>query len=616
MLYRKDIQILRGIAVLLVVLFHLQIGSIESGFLGVDVFFVISGFLMAILYDPSRKGEFFLRRSKRLLPTYFAVIVLTLFVSIFLTIPNEFNQVSKQSIFATFFSSNIGFWMQNSYFSKAEFNPLLHLWSLGVEIQFYLMVPLLYWLFKKSKVLLPLVLLLSLVACFVIVGISTKTSFFMMPLRLWEFLLGYGVAMYFTNNGNIKNTSLHWVGTIAMILLISIPTFNLQGDALGFMHGHPGIIAFLVSLSTSMVLVFGITKVIENSKIGDLLELLGKYSYSIYLVHFPVIVLFLYEPFSGTILKTDTISQTIILLGIIVILSGLVYHLVEDPARHSKKIIHNLLVIPPIIFIFIFLGYKFQQSKYSKQELAIFNAWEDRAPYRCGKMIRVLEPSAISCDLTSELEASTQKIFLVGDSHADAIKSIFVSVANELNTEVHFLVANNPMSGGPTPQTIINEAVSKNIDTIVLHFKKGPNVTMLKELVELGVENNIVIALIMPVPIWDEHIPKALFNYIKYDIPLPVQSHADYKNINNDLYSNLSHITKDHFLVYEVDNLLCAENCQITNASGNPYYFDDDHLTLTGSKLLRPLFNQIITDGNRMKKSRNVDLESDAGDSK
>lgn len=597
MTYRKDIQILRGVAVLLVVLFHLQIGGIESGFLGVDIFFVISGFLMAILYDPTLKSEFFLRRSKRLLPNYYAIILLTLAVSIFTTISNEFNQVSEQSIYAIFFSSNIGFWMQNSYFSKAEFNPLLHLWSLGVEIQFYLIVPFLYWIFKKSKISLPLVLLSSFITCFIIVGISPKTSFFMMPLRLWEFLMGYGVAMYLTNSGNIRNLSLKWLGAIAMILLISIPTFNLNGESLGFIHGHPGLFALLVSLATSIVLAFGIPKQIEKSRIGSFLELIGKYSYSIYLVHFPVIVLFLYEPFSGTILKTNDTGQTIVLLGIIITLSILMYHLIEDPARHSKKLIRSLLLAPPLVFILMFSGYIYQQSNYSKKELAIFNAWKDRAPYRCGKMIRILEPSAISCDLTNEIKVPTQKILLVGDSHADAIKSTFASVANELNADVHFLVPNNPLSpDGIKPQVIINEAVSKEIDTIVLHFKKGPNVIRAQELVRLAVKNNILVALIMPVPIWNEHIPKALFNHLKYNKSLPVQSYEDYKDTNKNLSESLLSIPEDHLLIYPVGTILCPEYCQITNVFGNPYYFDDDHLTITGAELLRPLFHQIITD--------------------
>ncbi len=193
--YRKDIQILRGISVLLVVLFHLEIGGFKSGFLGVDVFFVISGYLMAMLYNPERKWEFFVKRARRLLPAYFAIIVLTLLACMLITTPNDYDSVVKQTLFATFFTSNIGYWIENSYFSKSAFNPLLHLWSLGVEIQFYLLLPLLYWLFSKIRGSYFVVLLGSLVACFYMTGISPKTAFFMLPFRLWEFLLGYGIDL-------------------------------------------------------------------------------------------------------------------------------------------------------------------------------------------------------------------------------------------------------------------------------------------------------------------------------------------------------------------------------------------------------------------------------------
>ncbi|MXS85805.1 acyltransferase [Nitrosomonas sp. HPC101] len=180
MQFRADIQILRGASVLLVVLFHLGFDLFKSGFLGVDVFFVISGFLMAVLYDHKEKSKFFRRRAIRLLPPYFVVLFLTLILSVIYTTRNESAQVFEQVYYGSVFASNIGFWSHNSYFSDSNFNPLLHLWSLGVEIQFYLIVPLLAFFFRKNKWLLPVFLISSLALCFWVTTISPKTSFFLL----------------------------------------------------------------------------------------------------------------------------------------------------------------------------------------------------------------------------------------------------------------------------------------------------------------------------------------------------------------------------------------------------------------------------------------------------
>ena len=592
MLYRKDIQILRGVAVLLVVLFHLQIGGIESGFLGVDIFFVISGFLMAILYNPDEKSRFFIRRAKRLFPTYYTVTLLTLLISLFYTIPNEYNQVAKQSIYATFFSSNIGFWMQNSYFSKADFNPLLHLWSLGVEMQFYLIVPILYWLFKKSKISLPLILLLSLLICFYFIGISPKTSFFMMPTRLWEFLLGYGVATYFTNSGNIKNSSFHWVGAIAMVILVAIPSFGIDGESFQIIDGHPGLFALLVSLMTAVVLLFGIPIVVEKSKVGTSLAILGKYSYSIYLVHFPIIVLFLYTPFSGTILKTNSSLQTILLIVIITISSILIYHLIENPTRHSKKFGRYIGVTVSLIVIIILLGSKIDDFKYSDAENKIFNAYRDRDSFRCGKLIRIIHPSAISCNLTTEINEPVKKIFLVGNSHADSIKSTFVSIAKEFNVGVYFATINKAMIGRISPEDIIKESLSLKIDTIVLHY--SPNsikIGTIKKLVKLATKNSIKVSLIMPVPVWKTNIPKAMYKHLEYNKTLPSQTQDEYIKANKAFYKGLKKIK--NISIYRVDNILCHPYCKFQD-SGAPYYFDNGHLTITGSKSLTEVFKALI----------------------
>jgi peptidoglycan/LPS O-acetylase OafA/YrhL len=142
--FRLDIQILRGIAVIYVILFHLNLDFFHSGFLGVDVFFVISGFLMTVLYKNSTAIDFYKKRAKRLLPAYFFTLFLAIFLAIFIVNPIDLEEVLEEALFASFFLSNIGFLNIDSYYSSTAFRPLLHFWSLSVEIQFYLLFPILF----------------------------------------------------------------------------------------------------------------------------------------------------------------------------------------------------------------------------------------------------------------------------------------------------------------------------------------------------------------------------------------------------------------------------------------------------------------------------------------
>ena len=466
--YRKDIQILRGIAVFLVVLYHLGFTGFNSGFLGVDVFFVISGFLMSVLYDENNKMEFFKKRSLRLLPAYFITIVATLIVSVFIVTPNEYSQVFDQSLYADLFASNIGFWMQNSYFSKAEFNPLLHLWSLGVEIQFYLLIPIIFYFINGNKYIFSLILLASLLLCFTIVGVSPKTSFFMMPLRLWEFLIGYGIAKYLTDNGGTTN-KFSWVGSLFLFIIIAIPMLDVNGEALGFINGHPGIYALFIAISTGIILSTGIKGVIADSKFGTFLELIGRYSYSIYLVHFPVIVLFLYKPFSGTNLQSDNFIDVLILIVTITILSYAMYHLVEVKLRKSRNIKSLLIMSPILVLTLAFSGFFIQSHIYTNKEMLIFNSFKDRSTYRCGKIFRILNPTSITCEITNSTESKNHNILLVGNSHADSIKSSFASVAGTMNSSLYFLVPNNPLikNSNIKVKNILDEALKYNIKSIM-----------------------------------------------------------------------------------------------------------------------------------------------------
>lgn len=596
MKFRKDIQILRGIAVLLVVLFHLEIAGFSSGFLGVDVFFVISGYLMAIIYDPANTPGFFNKRARRLLPAYFVIIIVTLLVSIVLTTPNDYGQVSTQALFAAVFASNIGFWMENSYFNKESFKPLLHLWSLGVEIQFYVFVPLLHVIFTKMRGSYFVILAASAILSAIIVGVSPKTAFFWLPCRLWEFLLGYGIARYGLD-GRLKD-AVPWLGAAALAVIVCIPAIPLDGALPGFTRGHPGLAALLICLATAVTLAAGLPTAVANNPVAGLLKKLGDCSYSVYLAHYPVIVLFLYRPFSGTVLKTSGLGQTAVLAVLVAGASALLFKFVEQPLRGAPHIWRVVAAAAMVTLVVSQGGAIIQQFLIPEKEMLIAQAWYDRDEYRCGKVQRILHPTAISCEITTLNSAPAHRVLLVGDSHADAIKSTFAAAAERAHVAVYFMVDNDPLlAGGTTPGRLVEEARARRAETIVLHYS-APRIDhhAIDRLVALAKANHLGVAFIMPVPAWDRHVPKMLWQHAKGEGGLSTQSLADYLTINRGLRDWLNSIDYERFKVYPVADTLCQSSCLLISNSGKPLYFDTAHLTRTGSRMLMPVFDRLMAD--------------------
>ncbi|NRP53644.1 MULTISPECIES: acyltransferase family protein [unclassified Marinobacterium] len=593
--YRADIQILRGIAVSMVLLFHFGFSAFQSGFLGVDVFFVISGFLMAMLYKKGHKKDFYTRRAKRLLPAYFATIIATLVVAAIVTVPSDYSQVKEQSLFAIFYSSNIGFWLQNSYFSKAEFNPLLHLWSLGVEIQFYLFVPLVALIYRWSKSLFYLALLTSLGLCFLVVMISPKTSFFMMPLRAWEFLLGFAVAKLLVNNvAREQAKKIKPLQILSLLLLLGVPLIPVDGQSLSIIFGHPGSFALIITGVTALVLGIGLPEQLTKSFIGKTLEKIGNYSYSIYLVHFPVIVLANYEPFGGTILATDTLTSLLVQIALVAVLSIACYRIVE---KMRIKNTNSLIGIGTAAVLVIGIaGTTIQENTFTEEQLKIFAAWEDRSPYRCGKVFRLLNPSERICSITENPTDALKPVLLVGNSHADSLKTEFANVAKKLGYETFFYVPNDPLMKDSSirASAIINDAKALHAEKVILHF--SPNGVSQQELISL-LENaerepNITVSFIAPVPVYGKHIPKALYGKSIGNKEELTQTIADYERKNSEEILLLRELLGPNFI--EAAGTLCTPDCEITDEDGKPLYFDEGHLTLTGARKLSSVYEKAL----------------------
>ncbi|MCB1951350.1 MAG: acyltransferase [Rhodocyclaceae bacterium] len=332
--YRIDIQALRGIAVLLVVLHHANIDLFEAGYLGVDIFFVVSGFLITGLVADGIDGgsfsfsKFYFRRAKRLLPAAYTVVLATTAIAPFVLGGVEINDLAAQVLGAITFTANIVLWQQVDYFAgSAELKPLLHVWSLSLEEQFYFILPALlvflprrYWL--RS---LAILLVASLVVCFVGVVYKPVATFYLLPTRAWELAVGAVGALVADNNRVRFVAKLFvWPALAGLFLVPAIPTGGV----------HPGIDALLVCIATFVLLLYP-ENALCRGPLANALAKVGDMSYSLYLVHWPIFA-FANNAWVGNSREGFSVSVTIVLVAISFILSYLLYRFVEAPIHRSS----------------------------------------------------------------------------------------------------------------------------------------------------------------------------------------------------------------------------------------------------------------------------------------
>jgi len=581
------------VAILLVILYHLKVPFFSLGFLGVDIFFVISGYLMAIVYGNSTPVSFYRKRIERLLPSYFATIALTSITCFFITYPSEFDQIREQVFFSVFLIPNINFWGDSPYFSETSFRPFLHLWSLGVELQFYLFVPVIVLLLKKWPGILLPITYLSFIACLAAITISAQTSFFWLPFRLWEFLIGYYAVKQLTFKTK-RNAGLKIAAVIFILLLIILAPLNKLGNSI---QGHPGFVALIVCLLIVIILKLDISKKRSNNCIVAAFEKVGEYSYSCYLVHFPIIVLFLYVPFSGNQLQPSTATEYLFIALVICIATLCMHHLIET-AKNRRRLFLIAFVSIAVSLVVVIFGPGWQSKITPKNLLKIFKSQHDRGSFRCGFIGPILQPWKDTCLINTAEEKFSKNILLVGNSHADSIKDEFSYSAGKLDYNVYFMVRNRPlMDGSLPPERIIEIAINHNIFHVVLHFSPNSiSPSALIDLVSLAEKNGIKITHLMPVPVWNRHIPKALLEFSLSGRDLPKQNYVQYMESHKALQLLIITLKGPNFNNIETVDIFCPQSCRLTDENDNPLYYDSSHSTLSGSKLLRSKFEKILSD--------------------
>ncbi len=338
--YRGEIDGLRAISVLLIIFFHLDIATFSGGFVGVDIFFVISGFLITrAIVDDLDGGtfsfrQFYGRRIARIVPALLVTVLFSLLAAVLLLSPKALVHSSQQGLSALFSVSNIFFWIESNYWApKARDFLLLHTWSLGVEEQFYLVYPLLLFVFYRffaGKGVLFFVLLVLIggaAANSFVLTIDRTAAFYLAPLRFYEFALGgLGSSMAGLVLRNRWPGMLPSLGSLAGLALIFYSALTF-----GFFTPFPGINALLPTVGAMLVILAGGSAAATPLLANPIMSWLGKTSYSLYLVHWPLIVL--YRSFFGSFLS---LVDQLTLLALTLIFATLLNRGVELRFRLSS----------------------------------------------------------------------------------------------------------------------------------------------------------------------------------------------------------------------------------------------------------------------------------------
>tara|TARA_B110000305_G_C19428089_1_gene634731 strand:+ start:353 stop:2272 length:1920 start_codon:yes stop_codon:yes gene_type:complete len=488
-IYKPEIDSLRAISVLAVIFFHFQLLSLSGGFLGVDVFFVISGFLISsiIFHDISENKfsflNFYSRRVRRLFPALFLVCIVTIPIAYFNYRPDELKFFGLTLTSVIFFVSNILFYNTTSYFNDiANHSPLLHTWSLSVEEQFYLFFPLIIFIFNKKlsmKFFLTFIIFLSLasLAYSEYSSLNSKDNyFFLLSNRIFE--LGIGIICAYISffykkkhQSNLLNHSF-LADFLAVIGIISIiASFFIFDDY----SNMPGLLSLIPTLGTGIFIL----TIRENSFLSRLMSFkyfsgLGKISYSLYLWHFPLII------FIPNLKNSDFIYISILLL---IFLSFLTYKFVEHPIRYNvifanKYTLYILFLIGFLILLIgvvftVTNGFKKQYiNKLNLNELELFQSIKKTKQYKQNSPLEAckIKEKNFTKDFINKFQICLKKhksfIFVLGDSHAT---DLFNVIAHESSHPFVVGIA----EGGCRPHSPKKKCHYQNSINFVHYYKKN-----------------------------------------------------------------------------------------------------------------------------------------------
>jgi peptidoglycan/LPS O-acetylase OafA/YrhL len=604
MKFRFDINTLRAIAVIGVLLFHFKVPYFGGGFAGVDIFFVISGYLMSriIIYslhkDQFSLTDFYVKRVKRIVPALLVLIAAITALCFFVYLPGDYKITEANSASSILFLSNIWYWTKSSYFGPAsESNVFLHTWSLSVEWQFYLIYPLLLIGFHKLIKNNTLYKLIFIAATLIIFYCSNKfsrydqsASFYLLPSRSWEMLFG-GIAFLF--EGVIKGKTLSRIVSIAGYAIL-FACLTMLTDRLLW----PGKFTFIPVFGTFLV-------IIANSNDFKILKLpavqfLGKISYSLYLWHWPVYVI------SGYLGLERSVYTVLLLLMLSAGLAYMSYRYIESINFSQSRPI--LVAMSAMFLITLTASYVNTNTViYKKRSIEVANYLDASVKDRVKQFdegccfISVnskLTGKVFKKDICLKLDTNKKNYLLLGDSHAAQFAQTLKEMLPKNNYNVVQAGASTcfPLinkNGGEVCYKIIKYVYHdfikknyKNIDGVILganwiNLNSGNRDKLLKDL-------NNTIAYLNKL-----HIKVIIIGQNEtYSIPYPTiaAKELEYNSAIKHRYlteksKEMNQFLSENLAPYYVNDYNLNVS-PLISANNTPYMFDENHFSKYGADMV------------------------------
>lgn len=639
--YRADIQGLRGIAVLLVVVYHTGL-ALPGGFVGVDMFFVISGFVITQVlireYEETGRiklGHFYARRARRLIPALSTVTIFTLLISLVAMSPfGEQQQIIKTAIASTFFAGNIHLFAMNSYEALKD-NPLRHLWSLGVEEQFYWVYPVfvltLLRIARNQFInVLPIVLTAFAIVSFGFGVLLTygfefwytessvlstrfaflekigfqpggdwpaKFAFFGAPARFWEILLGSLTALLANRTFYVKRTCAVSLTSVGIVLII------LSSLALSSLSSFPGYLALMPTLGTVLLLAFNQQiKPVNKFLSYSWLVFFGDISYSLYLWHWPLVV------FSRAIWPGTSFAPTVAAaLSVIPALLSFKYIEKRFQKPKSEADLRTLRFTAVMMAVPLVLSFGLYRAANTGLGVPVPDSkWLNFASQNnCGK-------GNVNWEVECRFGVVSPNFtgVLVGDSNARSASDGVLEAVKALGGELLISVDSGcpliPSSRSPGCQDLNKNRYEKlqNLkpDFVVLVSNHGAYLSDFSEsqIIE-GFRHTLNFLATNQIPaIVQGQIPDCfgIRSLIKvafkkaYDCEIGLKHQAQRDRLIRTTNVLTSHSGKNNFV--DPTELICPKrNCRAFRSNGW-IYSDANHLSVTGSRLLTPIYKEAI----------------------